>query len=511
MRGEARGDVAVFRGIPYGEARQRFLPPEPAGSWAGVLDCTRNGPISPQLGGSICNDAVFGPYFSGGDAGPFGTGGERQSENCLVLNVLTPSVSGRRPVAVYLHGGSFTSGSGSLVLGADRFVREQNVVLVGVNHRLNLFGFLYLGGFDAAYGQSGLAGLLDLVLALRWVRDNIGAFGGDPQQVTIFGESGGGMKVSALMAMPEAEGLFCRAAVISGSAAVGHLSKQQGTNLARALLRRLNIAGDDWRRLLTLPAAQLLSALPGLGEDGYEPAPVADGSLLQPQPEPVITASACSRGVPLLVGSSEEELSAFLPLEELGITPENLVSRLEQPLRLNTLCCPAVPRGQAAGVVRAAEAIGHSGDDALHTYLRVRSLSNFLGAGAWYQAMAQSALRGAPVYHYVTRYDSPHPARPSLHYAWHTADLPLALRLVLHPECDAFSRRLSRQLGAFFRTGSPSPPDCVWPAFTPEDRSTMVLDEPCHVERDPLGTLRAALEQAGFSLQCDEPETPAAD
>src|SRR5581483_1616245 len=145
--------------------------------------------------------------FSGGRADGAQITAQAESENCLVLNVLTPSASGKRPVMVYIHGGGFTSGSGALTLLSDRFVVEEDIVLVGINHRLNAFGYTYLANFDSRYADSGNIGQLDLIAALEWVRRNITRFGGDPSNVTIFGESGGGAKISALLAMPAAKGL----------------------------------------------------------------------------------------------------------------------------------------------------------------------------------------------------------------------------------------------------------------------------------------------------------------
>src|SRR5581483_10471691 len=156
--------------------------------------------------------------FSGGRADGAQITAQAESENCLVLNVLTPSASGKRPVMVYIHGGGFTSGSGALTLLSDRFVAEEDLVLVGINHRLNAFGYTYLADLDARYADSGNAGQLDLGAALEWVKRNIAQFGGDRSNVTIFGESGGGAKISALVATPNARGLFHRAIIESGSA-----------------------------------------------------------------------------------------------------------------------------------------------------------------------------------------------------------------------------------------------------------------------------------------------------
>ena len=171
--------------------------------------------------------------------------GEEQGENCLVLNVLTPGTDDKkRPVLIYIHGGGFTTNSGSILTGGDKLVREQNIVAVSVNHRLNAFGFLYLGDLDPKYKDSGMTGMLDLVLALHWVQDNIAFFGGDPSRVTLMGESGGGMKISTLLAMKEAKGLFAQAIIESGSNVVGTYIRGQATQDALAFLKRAGVDSE---------------------------------------------------------------------------------------------------------------------------------------------------------------------------------------------------------------------------------------------------------------------------
>ena len=202
VRGCWQNGVQAFRGIPYGEATAaegRLLPPVPARSWAGIRDTTSFGHYCPQaVAGPQWCDPRFGAYMTGGRAQELIDAQIVAGEDCLVVNVLTPRAaeSGRgRPVLVYVHGGGFYGMCGSIPTLADRFVREQDVVLVTVNHRLNALGFLYLGEISEQYA-AGNVGLLDLELALRWVRTNIALFGGDPDNVTVFGESGGGSKIS---------------------------------------------------------------------------------------------------------------------------------------------------------------------------------------------------------------------------------------------------------------------------------------------------------------------------
>jgi len=207
IRGTVAGDIKIFKGIPYGgntAGANRFMPPAKPAKWAGVRDALAYGPTAPQTVG----------------AGRGRAGAPPETEDCLVLNVWTPSASGgKRPVMVWLHGGGFSSGSGSSAINdGTSLAHSSDVVVVTINHRLNVLGSTYLG--EAAgpdFALSGSVGILDIVAALEWVRENIGHFGGDPNLVTIFGQSGGGRKVATLMSMPSAKGLYHRAIIESGA------------------------------------------------------------------------------------------------------------------------------------------------------------------------------------------------------------------------------------------------------------------------------------------------------
>lgn len=484
VQGEIRNSVRIFRGIPYGgscDADRRFLPPVPAQNWAGIRDCSINGFYARQYGTSISGSEDFGAYFSGGKPELFGVAEEQQSENCLVLNILTPAVDDiKRPVAVYIHGGGFTTGSGTLVLGADRWVAEENIVLVGINHRLNIFGYLYLGHLDEKYASSGMAGMLDLVLALQWVRDNIASFGGDPDSVTIMGESGGGMKVSTLLAMPEAQGLFHKAIVESGSAPVGVYSVEEAKAVADRVLTKLNISISE---LSQLSSDSILAA-----SQGEHFTPVADSIHLNHNVTGGYFAPEISKDIPLLVGSSEDEMGAFIN-PDLPITWENLKAEL---LKINNsgsqLWRTPITEENVDAVIRVFRENNPKNDDPWHTYVRILSVGGILGGGAFCQAMAKARQGGAPVYHYAVTYDAPLASKPSKYCAWHTADLPLQMRIVLHPECEEISRMLASSFASFIRNGTPG-----WQAFDSLTRKVMVFDNVCRVETDPWKTLRESM------------------
>jgi para-nitrobenzyl esterase len=309
LRGECFSGGVVFRGVPYAAppiGPLRFRPPQPLQPWVGVRDARTFGSIARQIATPL-------EVLNGNDARP-------QSEDCLTLNVWTPSCDdGVRPVMVWIHGGAFLTGSGATpTFDGSSFARQHDVVTVTLNYRLNVFGFLNLTDLDPAEAGSGNCGLHDQIAALRWVQANIAVFGGDPDNVTVFGESAGAMSVGALLATPSATGLFHRAILQSGAASSA-LSADAATSVARELMSSLGLSADHHgiaalratsdADLLSASAQmmQRLSATRAPESAGFFYAPVVDGDVLPDEPLRMIGAGA-SRDVAVMVGTNRDEM-----------------------------------------------------------------------------------------------------------------------------------------------------------------------------------------------------------
>src|SRR5260221_12251544 len=291
VSGVTSGGVHVFKGIPYGASTagaNRFMPPRKPGPWAGVREATAYAGRSPQ---AARNPARAAPATVWGPVGTVAVG-----EACLTLHVWTPALdNSKRPVMVWLHGGAFSSGSAnSPRYDSTNLARRNDVMVVAINHRLNIFGHLDLSSIgDERFAQSGNVGILDLVAALEWVREHARRFGGDPGNVTIFGQSGGGGKVSALLAMPSAKGLFHKAIVQSG-ASVRFAGRERTTRLADAVLTHLGLGRGQLDALQALPLARLQEAVEPAQKtlprpahpllDRYNFGPVIDGRILSAHP-----------------------------------------------------------------------------------------------------------------------------------------------------------------------------------------------------------------------------------
>lgn len=490
LRGSMIEGIAAFKSIPYGASTagaNRFLPPRPPQPWAGVRDALDYAGQAPQsrIGAPQRPELVT---FSGPpDASP-------ETEDCLTLHVWTPGAdaAARRPVMVWLHGGAFSYGSAnSLRLQGMRLCRRGDVVVVTVNQRLNIFGFLDLSQFAGAeYAQSGNAGTLDMLAALRWVRDNIAAFGGDPGNVTIFGESGGGGKVSTLMAMPEARGLFHRAIVQSG-AAVRLRTADRAANLTDAVLRQLGLGRAAVAELQAVPMQHLQAAiepaLKALGPspwpllDRYPFGPVVDGTLLPRQPfDP--DATAVSADIPLIIGDTTHEATLFVAHDDRvwhgTLTEDELRGWIAGIAGDRTDRVLALYRQLHPGATPAQRLIAALTD----CNFRLRS-----------QLLADRKVKqgGAPVWMYSFAWRTP--LFDGRMGAPHALDVPFTFDTLeftnatdRSPAAHALAGTMASAWAAFARDGIPRAegmPD--WPVFRLEERATMVLDAPCHVTRDP--------------------------
>jgi para-nitrobenzyl esterase len=490
-RGKVHGalddTVKVFKGIPYAASTaglNRFRPPKPAKPWADLRDSLAYGPMCPQLAAEPVPLAASW------------TSGKEASEDCLVLNVWTPALRDqrRRPVLVWLHGGGFSTGSGSSnVFDGTRLCQRGDVVVVTLNHRLNVFGFLYLGHLGGAeYAESGNAGMLDMLAALRWVHDNISAFGGDPGNVTIFGQSGGAAKVSVLLAMPQARGLFHKAIVQSGSHLDG-LTPDEATKHAQAFLAAVDVAPTDLPRLARLPAEKLVAGLKKVMEaPGPKPnySPVVDGIVLPKGPwQP--DAPAVSAGIPMIIGSTRTETTSLLAAN----SPQDF--QMDEP-SLHKRLAAWVPEKEAARVVAGfhrlmPEASASDLYFAITTDRRVRQQ-------AWAQAERKAAQGAAPVWLYELEWSTPvdggkwgSPHSLDLAFVFDNVAMSAAM-LGSGPEPQRLADNMSAAWIAFARTGNPNTNGIPkWPPFLPADRATMVFDVNARVANDFRGDERALL------------------
>jgi para-nitrobenzyl esterase len=407
-------------------------------------------------------------YFTGGGPNIFERANEKQSEDCLVLNVATASLRGKRPVMVYIHGGGFAIGNGIWVLGASKLVQEEEVVIVGLNHRLNVFGYTYLGGFSEKYADSGNVGQMDLIAALEWVRANIASFGGDPHNVTIFGESGGGAKISTLLAMPRATGLFHRAIIESGSL-LRVSTQDEATKRASELLKTLGLSERQVDELQKIPAEKLLAAnlpsgpLPSIRGLGAQP--VVDGRSI-PQQTWTPVAPKTAAGVSMIIGNCKDESTMFLGWDQSLFT-------LDEPGLREREVKAGIPELEVDKLL----ALYHRDypkDSPSDLYFRI-SADRTARANVMAQADRKLAGGGGNVYVYNFAWNTP--VLDGRLRAFHASELPLAFRKVAYPESEELSRQIAGAWASFARNGDPGHKGLPnWPAYSTTDRPTMVFD-----------------------------------
>jgi len=515
IRGLVVDKIQAFKGVPYGASTagaRRFLPPIKVQPWTGVRDAVEIGFRSPLV------DSVLVPEWA-----PLNLR-EPMGEDCLNLNLWTPSASkgGKRPVMVWLHGGGYSAGSPNMVpYDGANLARRHDVVVVGITHRLNVFGFAYLAELGGEkFTDASNAGMKDIILGLEWIRDNAASFGGDPGNVTIFGQSGGAGKVSTLLGMPAAQGLFHRAVAQSGSA-VTSLPAAAATQSAEALMARLGLKGSQVEDLQKLPMPQLLDALAprsgpssapgrgtpasgqagaagrgrGPGGGGFNAAPVVDGKSL---PHSVFDPSATtiSQNVPLLIGSTETEVTWNVNTDYTAPADDAaLRERVKRTLR--------TADDARADQIVATYRKGRPTASNLDLALIIETDASQFRSGTDTQAERKAALGKAPVYMYRFQWYSP--VSGGRLRAMHCMDIPFVFenvdisRPVVGDGQDryALADKMSAAWAAFARTGNPNTKLLPkWDPFTAEKRATMIFTNECRAVNDPYRDERLAIAAA---------------
>ena len=476
VAGYIQDGVTIFKGIPYAKAN-RFEAPVQADSWEGIRSCRQYGPVSPQGARSgWANDEI---------AFAFNWNDGVQGEDCLRLNVWTPALDSRkRPVMVWLHGGGYSAGSGQELPSYDgtSLAFAEDVVVVSINHRLNVLGFLDLSAYGEKYAKSANAGLLDIVASLKWVRDNIEAFGGDPSNVTIFGQSGGGGKVTTLLATPCAKGLFHKAIVQSGSM-LRTMESKYSRKIGIATVRNLGLDASSIDKISEVPYGELLAAgekaiaqvkaeadRDGVASFIFGWAPTVDGAVLPSQPfDP--QAPAISAEIPMIIGTTRHEFSmtTYVPAlrnagreEVIGILKGRYGEGTERFLEL---FAKAYPGSKPADMLDADFVFRPSAIE---------------------QALRKSLQGAAPVYMYMFNWESP--VLDGILRSTHCMEIPFVFNNADRhasmtgggAQAMELASKMSHCWAEFARCGKPSAEGLPeWEPFEAEKRAVMFFDNTC--------------------------------
>lgn len=479
LRGLNSGRIAVFKGVPYADdtsGPNRFRAPQPVKPWTGVRDALDFGHISPQIPGdrrSVYADLIFNDLQPGG-----------MGENCLVLNLWTPTldINARRPVIVRFHGGGFYGGSSnSPGMDGEMLARFGDCVVITVNHRLSALGYLYLGD-DGEFADSGAAGMLDLVAALQWVNRNVAAFGGDADRVMIFGQSGGGAKVSYLLAMPSAKGLYQRAGIMSGARLAG-TEREAAVKSSDQLLAALELTRKDVRKLQALPWSTIVAAQAQVekGERSRGEAPRSFSPVLgEAIPRHPFTPDApeTAKDIPLIVSSTLDERT--YRETRFDMTWDDLKQKIA-----------SIEKADPGEIVSMYREDDPNASPFIINGRIVTDRGFCQGARVLSsRKAAQAAAGGAPVWTYL--WASPSPAFDGRYGATHAADNSYAMhdiRMALSgPQYD--NLRLADELASAWvslaATGDPNNAKTPhWPAYDEQTRTTMVFGHPSQTVSDP--------------------------
>ena len=497
VRGYLDGGVFTFKGVPYGQTaggENRWLPAKPPKPWTDEFPALVYGANCPQnLHTWTGSEQTFIQDWDDGWI----------SEDMLKLNIWTPSLSGKRPVMFYMHGGGFSFGSSYELPSHEgaQMARNHDVVQVSVNHRLNILGFFdasEIGG--SAYEDSVNVGMTDLVAALKWVHDNIENFGGDPDRVMIYGQSGGGSKVTTLMGMPSAVGLFHRASAQSGGG--GNIpTKEQQKEVARVMMKDLGLAANDMASLQKMEWAKLNAAGnaavakvnpqgppvvgpggPGAPRAGWSPC--VDGKIINMRSF-FDAAPEVSKNVPMLVGSVSEEGNRMSsrPTEEQWHANLARAYGDEKATAIITTLKKAYPEKKTQTLsYMCGGAGGLNGLSMRNNVVKMSKLKH--------------ELKAAPAYAYYFTWQTP--ILDGLPGAWHTAELQFCFDNTKRceqgtgdtPEAQALAKKMASSWAAFAATGKPSVPGVAWEATDPETNKTMIWDNQCRMMNDPEAEAR---------------------